>query len=214
MTNRTYPIDHLSIVKNKPVVFIDLETTGFKPWAGSRIIEFCAIKVHPDRTEYFHELAKPYLYSEKSLITISKLITDLTHITNDMVANARNSFDVFKDFLDFIGTDICIAHNAVFEKTFLDYYLRAIGRPGELIFRDTLPMFKTVFGQGKLSLLTESTLAHSAFDDTYQLIKLFKKCQDQNKEHVKLCKKVALSEYADQAINEDIVKISKKLLFS
>lgn len=209
---RTYPIDHIKVSKTKTVNFIDLETTGFKPWAGARIIEFCAIKVSPDSTTYFHELAKPHLYSTKTLVSISAVIKDLTGISNEMVANARDSFEVFKDFLDFLGTDTCIAHNALFEKTFLDYYTRAIGDSRDLTYMDTLPMFKNVFGQGKLSVLTESSLAHSAFDDTYQMIKVFKKAMDKDPKSVKLCKKIALTEYAQNSISTDIAKISRSLL--
>lgn len=212
LEQRTYPIEHIQVTKRQNVNFIDLETTGFKPWAGARIIEFCAIKVGPSEITYFHELAKPYLYSDKSLIQITPMIQNLTGITNEMVANARDSFEVFRDFIEFIGKDKCIAHNALFEKTFLDYYQRAIGDDREIIYMDTLPMFKKVFGQGKLSLLTESSLAHSAFDDTYQMLKVFKKAQMKDPNSIKLCKRVALTEYANNSISSDIVKISKTLL--
>lgn len=211
MTNRTYPIPHTVISKKKTVVFVDLETTGFKPWAGARIIEFCAIKVSPDNTEYFHELAKPYLYSEKSPLKLSSVITELTHITDDMLVSCRDSFDVFVDFINFIGNDTCIAHNSSFEKTFIDYYCKALKLDVDVKFMDTLPMFKTVFGQGKLSALTESKMAHSAFDDTYQMLKLFKKCQTLDRDHIKLCKPTVLSEYAKSSIQDDIQKISKEI---
>jgi DNA polymerase III epsilon subunit-like protein len=211
MTARTYPIPHTPISKKKSVVFVDLETSGFKPWAGARITEFCAIRVSPDKTEYFHELSKPFLYSEKSLLKLSPIIVNLTHITDEMLDSCRCSFDVFVDFINFIGKDTCIAHNSAFEKSFIDYYCKALRIDLDVKFMDTLPMFKSVFGQGKLSLLTESSAAHSAFDDTYQMLKLFKKCQVLNKDHIKLCKETVLTEYANSAIQEDIVKISSSI---
>jgi len=209
MTDRTYPIEHLQISKNRTVVFVDLETTGFKPWAGARIIEFCAIKVSPDKTEYFHELSKPFLYSERSLLTLNPIITNLTHITNEMLTDCRCSFDVFLDFIKFIDGNTCIAHNSVFEKNFIDYYCTALNLNFDIKFLDTMPMFKKVFGVAKLSKLTESSLAHSAFDDTYQMLKLFKKCQVMDKENLKLCKPTVLTELARLSINNDVLKIAK-----
>ena len=200
---RTFPIDHIKISNKETLVFVDLETSGFKPWAFGRIIEFGAIKVSPKKTETFHSLCKPNLkiYDDKPL-WISKQIQSLTEIDNKDVADERDSFDVFEDFYEFVDGNVCIAHNARFEKTYIDFYCEYLGLYPLLTFRDTMPMFRAAFGCAKLSTLSESSLAHSAYDDSYQMLKLYKKALDLDKKNYKLCTEVTLPDSAKKSIME------------
>ena len=50
---------------------------------------------------------------------ISSFISSLTGITNDMLENAPAAKTVLDDFLNFIGDDILIAHNAHFDINFI-----------------------------------------------------------------------------------------------
>lgn len=87
----------------KDYVCFDLETTGFGKTA--EIIEIGAIKVRDGTTvDKFSELVKP-------TNRISGVVTALTGISQNDVADARNISEVLPDFLEFIGNDILLGHN-------------------------------------------------------------------------------------------------------
>lgn len=201
---RTYPFEHIKISKKKTVVFIDFETTGFTPWNDCRIIEYSAIKVHPDYSEVFCELAKPTY--KRMPMEIPWRITELTGISNEMVEASRDTFEVFYQFYDFIKDCVCIAHNAKFEKTFIDFYCQCLGLENNIVFRDTMPMFKEHFGTAKLSAITNSPNAHMAFDDCYYMIKLMKECQEANFSLLKLMPEIFLPETTKKSITESVHK--------
>ncbi|MDE7106752.1 MAG: 3'-5' exonuclease, partial [Clostridiales bacterium] len=50
---------------------------------------------------------------------IGWFITNLTGITNDMVADAPDAADVLGRFYDFVGKDIIVGHNVNFDVNFL-----------------------------------------------------------------------------------------------
>ena len=57
------------------------------------------------------------------------MITHLTGITDKMVAKAPQFEEVAPEFLDFVGDAVLVAHNAPFDRAFLDAELRlAYGR--------------------------------------------------------------------------------------
>lgn len=201
--SRVFPIPHIPLSKNKTVCFIDFETTDLLPYRGARITEFAAIKVSPTETTYFHSLAKPYLYSKFQPIELSPRIIELTKITNEMLENQRPTFEVFYDFLDFIGDTVCLAYNARFEKTFIDYYCSALMIDKDIVVRETTNYIWKYFGKDKLSNLSESSLAHSALDDSFQMLKLFKQCTEINLKDAKLCEITKLSDKVKRAILED-----------
>lgn len=93
-------------------VVFDTETTGLDPYYDS-IIEVAGIK-YLDGIEVgrFEELINPG-YS------ISSFITDLTGINNDMLVGAREEAEVFKDFYEFVGDSLLVAHNAHFDINFV-----------------------------------------------------------------------------------------------
>jgi len=204
MESRSWEIPHIALSERKTIVFIDFETTGFVPWKAARIIEYCAIKVTPTENVIFHSLAKPYAFSNRSPIHISPKISDLTKITNEMVADAPDTFSVFRDFHDFIDGHICIAHNAKFEKTFVQWYCEFLGLDNNCTFRDTLPMFRKKYEIGALSKITQSENAHMAFDDCVSMIRLMKECQEADSKLLALCNVVSLSKDTQKYISESI----------
>lgn len=204
MEARSWEIPHIALSETKTLVFIDFETTGFVPWKAARIIEYSAIKVTPTGNEIFHTLAKPYAYSMRSPVRIPGKITELTKISNEMVEDAPDTFTAFKAFYDFINGHICIAHNAKFEKTFVQWYCEFLGLENNCVFRDTLPMFKEKYKIGALSKITNSENAHMAFDDCVSMIRLMKECQEENPKLLSLCNIVSLSKDTQQYITESI----------
>ena len=78
----------------KSYIAFDLETTGLNP-QENEIIEIGALKVREGKVvDRFMEFIHP-------LSPISSAISELTGITNDMVATARSCEQVIPDFLEF-----------------------------------------------------------------------------------------------------------------
>ena len=91
---------------------IDLETTGLSPRCDE-IIELAAIRVRDGEvTDSYQRLVKP---KER----ISDFISSITHITNEMVAEAPPIEDVLSGYIDFIGSDVVVGHNVSFDVNFL-----------------------------------------------------------------------------------------------
>lgn len=94
-------------------VVFDLETTGAKA-PPCRITEIGAYRVKNGQVaEKFETLVNPEM-------PIPWFITQLTGITDDMVAEAPKFADVAHDFLSFIGDSILVAHNSGFDMRFLN----------------------------------------------------------------------------------------------
>ena len=113
-------------------VAFDFETTGFSTMIDS-IIEIGAIKVVNDNIveseEFtFHELVKPFKRS------LRQDITDVTGITKEDVASAREMWEVTPDFMKFVGDNVLVGFNNVrFDSKFL---VRA-GRYSNLIIENS-----------------------------------------------------------------------------
>ena len=100
-----------NLLEQEFVVF-DTETTGF--YAGSdQMIEIGAVKIkNGEIIDRFDELINP---NRK----LSDKIVELTAITDDMLKNCDNEENVTKRFLDWIGNDPLVAHNAKFDISFM-----------------------------------------------------------------------------------------------
>lgn len=129
--------------KHDAVVFFDTETTGLNP-REDQIIELAAIRVEPDG-EGLKEAAKMDVYiklleGEK----IPQRITELTHITDDMLAaEGVDGGEAAEQFISMLAGDriIMAAHNAHFDLGFTREMLRG-GHFGHLEFLDTLTVYK------------------------------------------------------------------------
>ena len=96
----------------KSYIAFDLETTGLSP-QEHEIIEIGALKVREGKVvDRFMEFVHP----DKP---ITPMITNITHITNDMVAGARSCPEVIHDFLSFCEDDVLIGHNVMFDYSFV-----------------------------------------------------------------------------------------------
>lgn len=108
--------------KADTVVVLDFETTGLSPDIGDRAIEIGAVRLEAGIvTERFQALMNP----ERR---VSTFIEEYTGITNDMLSNAPSCSSVMKQFSDFMGDYNLVAHNASFDKRFLDAELARISK--------------------------------------------------------------------------------------
>lgn len=93
-------------------VVLDLETTGLSP-KENEIIELSALRIRDRKVvEEFSELVKP-----ESLI--SDFITNLTGIDNNLVKDKKGIDILLPEFISFIGKDIVVGHNVLFDLNFI-----------------------------------------------------------------------------------------------
>jgi len=104
------------------VVILDFETTGLSPDNGDRAIEIGAVRIENGQIkERFQELMNPGQ-------RISSFIEEYTGITNEMLEDAPPCQEVMHKFADFIGDYNLVAHNASFDRRFLNAELGEISR--------------------------------------------------------------------------------------
>ena len=158
----------------KSYVAFDVETTGLDP-EQNEIIEIGALRVRQGKVQdRFMELIKP---REQ----ISKTITDLTGITNEMVCTCRAREQVIPDFLDFCGEDILIGHNVIFDYSFMKMSAISVGRDFEKSGIDTLKIARKVHSSLESKSLErlcayyriENQSAHRAYHDALATAKLY-----------------------------------------
>jgi DNA polymerase-3 subunit epsilon len=120
------------------VIVLDFETSGHSPALGDRPIEVGAVRIEQDMiVDRFQSLMNPGF-------TISWFIESLTGISNDLVAEAPYCEEVMTRFAEWIGETPLVAHNAGFDRKFLDAELARIGR------ERTNPMTCTVLASRRL----------------------------------------------------------------
>jgi DNA polymerase-3 subunit alpha (Gram-positive type) len=133
-------------------VVFDTETTGLYP-GYDQIVEIAASRFNNGETiDKFQTLVNP----ERE---IPPEITAIHGITNEMVADAPSGREATELFIEFIGDDPLIAHNAPFDERFVSFncHKNDIPAPENPIY-DTLQLTRRLFpelrGYG-LAFLTE-----------------------------------------------------------
>ena len=105
---------------NYTVVVLDFETTGLSPDRGDRAIEIGAVLIRDNLiVDRFQSLMNPAM-------RISSFIEGYTGITNSMLAAAPPVSEVMQKFAAFIANHHLVAHNAGFDRRFLDAELQRI----------------------------------------------------------------------------------------
>jgi DNA polymerase III subunit epsilon len=102
-----------------PVVVFDLETTGFYPEKGDRIISIGAVKVIGStilENEVFYSLINPE-------ISVSADVLKLTSITREELFTAPKTSQALMEFLNFIGSSVLVAHHAKHEQAFMKKFI-------------------------------------------------------------------------------------------
>ncbi len=101
-------------------VVVDLETAGGQPAGGTGIIEIGAVRVDGGRIgARFAQLVNPGR-------RLPPFITQLTGISDDMLADQPPIEQVMGRFLAFAGDAVLVAHNARFDLSFLNAALQAL----------------------------------------------------------------------------------------
>ncbi len=96
------------------LIVLDFETTGLSPDMGDRAIEIGAVKIENGvLTERFQRLMNPGK-------RVSSFIENYTGISNAMLKDAPSCEEAMTEFAQFIGDSNLLAHNASFDKRFLD----------------------------------------------------------------------------------------------
>lgn len=160
-------------------IVLDTETTGFDPKTGDRLIEIGCIEIEDllptGRT--FHRYCNPERLIPAGAIAVHG-------ITDDKVRDAPKFREIMGDFLAFVGDAPIIAHNANFDRAFVEWECGNCG--GEIIpaerWIDTLQLAQQRFPGMPNSLdalcrrfkisLTERTL-HGALIDARLLAEVY-----------------------------------------
>ena len=165
-------------------VVVDVETTGLSP-SFDKIIEIGAIKVENGNvTGRFCSLINPRC-------EISKKITDLTGITNEMVLNAPYIENVISDFEQFAANHYLVGHNVSFDFNFLaQAYARYLNKNLNNDRIDTLRLSRTALPELKNHKLVTlcnhlhiTQKAHRAEGDCLATFQLFEFLRNDYVEH-------------------------------
>lgn len=123
------------------LIVLDFETTGLSPDMGDRAIEIGAVRLENGQvTERFQALMNPGR-------RISSFIEDYTGITNQMLSKAAPCYEVMLEFADFIGDSNLVAHNASFDKRFLDAELGRVSSGYSGSFACSLLVARRIYQQ-------------------------------------------------------------------
>ncbi|RKN86483.1 PolC-type DNA polymerase III [Paenibacillus ginsengarvi] len=110
-----------SLAEATYVVF-DIETTGLSV-INNKIIELAGVKMQDGKViDKFESFVNPH---EK----IPYHISQLTHITDDMVVGAPELEDVLPRFIEFAQGSVLVAHNARFDIGFIQEFCKRLGLP-------------------------------------------------------------------------------------
>jgi len=165
------------ISDHKTVIVLDLETTGLDH-RTERIIEIGAVRLHDGEViDRFETLVKPDVPIRHSSFKIH-------NISEEMVADAPPIEEVLPKILAFVEDLPFVAHNAIFDYSFLNEASKRLYEKRLPNLRiDTFDMYKTVFPEehshGLSSLLAkfgfESHVMHRALDDANNLALVYPK---------------------------------------
>lgn len=179
LVNDTIPVVNGDFDRNLDDEFIvfDLETTGISA-STERITEIGAVKVSDG------EIVDTFTTFVNPLKPISTLITEKTGITDEMVQDAPEENIALAQFIEFCGEKpVLVAHNALFDVSFLLSALSRINTQFNFTYIDTLPLSRALIKSIKNykldSLAKKLKLPdfnhHRALDDASILGRIFSK---------------------------------------
>lgn len=153
---------------------LDVETTGLNP-AWDRIIEIGAVRYEGGRAvSKFEEFIYPG-------IRLPEKIIQITNITDSMLKDARSEEEVMSDFISFIGDDVILGHNIMFDYSFLKTAAEKHGMKFDKKGIDTLGLCSFFhrgvpsksLGSMRMLYGLDSTNSHRAYYDAEAAAQLF-----------------------------------------
>ncbi|MDR0695192.1 MAG: DNA polymerase III subunit epsilon [Holosporales bacterium] len=123
-------------------IVLDTETTGLSHSNGDRIIEIGCIEILDKQITQgsYHRYINPET-------EVSESATRISGLTYEFLKQFEPFRNVYVEFLEFVGTDRLVIHNAAFDIGFLNYELSLVGveaiAPNRVI--DTLAMTREKF---------------------------------------------------------------------
>ncbi|MCK5825684.1 MAG: 3'-5' exonuclease, partial [Desulfuromusa sp.] len=125
--------------QTETVIVLDFETTGLYPDNGDRVIEIGAVLLRDQEiVDQFQSLVNPGFFINHEIETI-------TGISNTMLSEAPSTPEVMEKFIKFIGTHPLVAHNASFDRSFLETELGHFGKKRPLNFGCTLRIARRLY---------------------------------------------------------------------
>lgn len=105
-------------------IVLDTETTGFDPETGDRIVEIGAVELmgHVPTGNTYHQYINPERAMPNDAFEVHGL-------GDDFLRDKPKFAQIGQAFLDFIGKDKLIIHNAAFDIKFLNAELKWMGLP-------------------------------------------------------------------------------------
>ncbi len=163
-----------------PIIILDTETTGLDH-KTEKLIEIAAVKMHNGEIiDTFTSLVNP----QKPIRHSSFLIHN---ISQEMVESAPNIDEVLPKFLEFVGEHSFVAHNAIFDYSFINEATKALyGKRFTNNRIDTFEMYRAVFpddlSHGLSSLLRrfgfDPHVLHRALDDAENLARVYPRLRE------------------------------------
>lgn len=121
------------------IAVIDFETTGMSPAQGDRATEVAIVLLERGQVvDRFQNLMNAGVY-------VPAFITQLTGITNAMVASAPRSETVMADAARFVGDTPMVAHNASFDRRYWQAELALAGLAAPQPFACTVLLSRRLY---------------------------------------------------------------------
>ena len=177
------------------IIVFDLETTGPNP-VTERIIEIGAVKIRGlEIVDKFNTFVDPHR-------ELTQFISELTNITDDMLAGAPEEADALAEFSKFCGDKpLFVAHNADFDCGFIREAAKRAGIKFDFSQLDTVEMSRRMLPElekHKLNFVAEhfgfEFNHHRACDDAGVLAKIF----------IELSRQL-IAEYPDRVVTADML---------
>jgi DNA polymerase-3 subunit epsilon len=124
-----------------PIAVIDFETTGSAPGQGARATEVAIVLVEGG------QVVGQFQSLMNAGVPVPPFITQLTGISNAMVAAAPPACEVMAQALRFVGSTPMVAHNAPFDRGFWQAELARAGCEAAQPFACTVRLSRRLYPQ-------------------------------------------------------------------